>query len=355
MNKSELLKLIEIGILAPSADNLQPWKFKILDTQLNLYLDSEFIQNFCDETLLAPYLSAGAVIENIRISASEFGSSLSVSYFPEANHSKFVASLQFKPDRLDVHPHLAALKKRVTNRKFYSPQIVETVVYENLKRLVQTEKEFDLIWINKADSRYKRLSRLLGDADQLRFENKRLHREFIGTMRFNKHEREQTKDGLDIRTLEAGPGSFFLFKLISSWERLKLMNQFGMSQIFNAYTRLQLQSSQACGLIISQKSTPLDFVRGGETMEKLWHEVTLQNLSLQPMEALPIFLINLKETGCPEFDETQQRKLKKLKETFYSLFPIQESNGLIFLFRIGYGRQPRIRSMRRDLESFLVK
>lgn len=355
MNRSEVLRLIEFGILAPSADNLQPWKFKILDLQIDLFLDSGYVQNFCDENLLAPYLSAGAVIENIRIAATEIGYSLSVSYFPEANHSKFVASLQFKPNGSNRNPHLAAIKNRLTNRKFYSSQIIDGSVYENLRQLVQAEKEFDLIWIKKADSRYKRLCQLLGDADQLRFENKRLHKEFIGTIRFSKHEREQTKDGLDIRTLEAGPGSIFLFRLISSWKRLSFMNKLGMSQIFNVYTRLQLQTSQACGLIISKKDTPIDYVLGGEIMEKFWHEATLQNLSLQPMEALPIFLINLKETGCPEFDETQQRKLKKLKETFYSLFPIQESNGLIFLFRIGYSRPPKVRSMRRDLESFLVK
>ena len=355
MSRTEFMRLIDLGVLAPSADNLQPWKFKILDAQMDLYLDSKFTQNFCDENLLAPYLSAGAVIENLRVAASELAHNLLVSYFPDANDSKFVASLRLKHSGSNKHPHLTVIKKRLTNRKFYSSKIIDSSIYENLRRLVQTESEFDLIWIQKTDPRYKRLCQLLGEADQLRFENKRLHEEFMQTMRFNKHDREQTRDGLDIRTLEAGPGSIFLFKLISSWKRLKCMNKLGMSRIFNAYTHFQLQTSQACGLIISKKHAPINYVLGGETMEKLWHEVTLQNLALQPMEALPIFLIHLKEMGCHEFDQEQQTKLKKLKETFYSLFPIQESNGLIFLFRIGYSRQPRIRSMRRDAESFLVK
>jgi len=355
MNRSELLKFIEIGILAPSADNLQPWKFKITNNQIDLFLDSERIKNFCDESLFAPYLSAGAVIENMRLAAGENGYLLSVSYFPDSNNPKLVASLWFTESELEKQSHFPAVRQRTTNRKFYSRKKIDIRIYSKFEHLIQTEKNFKLIWIQKNGSRYRDLCRILGEADQLRFENQRLHLEFMKTMRFTKHEREQTKDGLDFRTLESGPGSVFLFKLISSWNRLNFMNKFGMSKIFNFYTQLQLQTSQACGLIISEKHTPIDYVLGGEMMEKFWHEATLQNLSLQPMEALPIFLINLKETGCPEFDLSQKVKLRKLKDTFYSLFSVYESNGLIFLFRIGYADPPQARSLRRDVESFLVK
>ncbi len=355
MNQSELLRLIENGILAPSADNLQAWKFRTLGNQIDLFLDSTYTQNFCDEGLFAPYLSAGAVIENARVAAAEYQYTLIPSYFPNSQDPTWVATLRLTKNDSSNAAYFPVLRQRLTNRKFYLRKKIDELVYSNLDRLVEAGKDFKLIWIKKNDTRYQKLSQILGDADQMRFENKRLHREFIQTMRFTKQEREQTRDGLDYRTLEAGPGSVFLFKLISSWNRLRLMNLIGMSHLFNVYTQLQLKSSEACGLIVSKNHTPMDYVVGGEIMERLWHEVTLQNLSLQPIEALPIFLIHLKETGAPEFDPKQKRKLEDLKKTFYSLFPIQETNGLIFLFRIGYASQPKIRSTRRNVESFLVK
>lgn len=351
MNQSELIKLVENGILAPSADNLQPWKFRIAGSQIDLFLDPKYTQNFCDERLLAPYLSAGAVIENMRVAAAEHQYGLTLSYFPNSNDPTFVATLRLAENDSHNASHFPVLRQRITNRKFYLGKKINESIYSKLERLVQMEKDFKLIWIKKNDERYRQLSRILGQADQLRFEHQRLHREFMNTMRFAK----QAKDGLDYRTLEAGPASVFLFKLISSWNRLRLLNVIGISRLFNFYTQLQLNSSEACGLIVSKNHIAMDYVVGGEIMERLWHEVTFQNLSIQPMEALPIFLIQLKETGCPEFDPKQKRELMELKEAFYSLFPIQESNGLIFLFRMGYAHPPKVRSLRRDVESFLVK
>jgi len=356
MKESDLELIIKGGILAPSADNLQPWKFKILSDQIDFFLDLKHTQNFCDEGLFAPYLSAGAVIENIRLAAAENDYYLSPSYFPNQKDINWVASLRFIKNNINKFLHFHALQQRLTNRKFYSSsRKIDTHVYSKLQNLVQEESDFNLIWIKKDDSKYKKLSQILGKADQLRFENKRLHDELMQTMRFNHKDVTQTQDGLDFRTLETAPGSIFLFKLMSEWNRQTFLNQLGLSQIFNLYTQLQLRSSQACGLIVSKLHSPINYVRGGEVMERLWHEVTLQNLSLQPMEALPIFLINLKETGCPQFTRKQKSQLQNLKSTFYSLFSLQETNGLIFLFRIGYAEPPKFRSLRRPVESFLMK
>ena len=38
---------------------------------IDLYLDKDRLANFCDVGLVAPYISAGAVIENISVAAAE--------------------------------------------------------------------------------------------------------------------------------------------------------------------------------------------------------------------------------------------------------------------------------------------
>ncbi len=355
MDPHEIRDILKFGILAPSADNSQPWKFKISPDQIDLFLDPKQTDSFCDQKFFVPYLSAGAVIENIRVAAAKRGTSVSVSYLPNSVRLDFVATIKFGQHKENTQSHFPALEKRTTNRKFYSSKNIEPTTYSKLERTFENESNFRLLWIKKNDSKFGQLGKILGQSDRLRFEVKRVHEEFIQILRLTRMDSERTRDGLDFKTLESGPGSILLFKLISSWNRLNLLNKIGLSSMFNFYTQLQIQSSQACGLIISKKHAPLQYVQGGEIMQRFWHEATVQNLSLQPMEALPIFLIQLKESGCKDFNVQQINELKHLKSKFYSLFSIEEDNGLIFLFRIGYAKNPSSRSLRRPPESFLVK
>ena len=355
MKKDDLLLILQKGILAPSADNLQPWKFKLFDNQIDLFLDYDHVKNFCDEGYLAPYLSAGAVIENMRVAANHFEYSLTASYLPKKNDPLQVATLNFSVGNQGSDPYYTALDTRMTNRKFYDmSRRIDVSTYGKLERIVKSEEGFKLLWIKKNDLSLAKLSQILGQADQLRFESKRLHQEFIETLRFNQDEVKKTQDGLDLRTLEAGPMGDLLFKLTSSWQRLKFLNSLGVSRLFNFYTQLQMSTSQAAGLMIAKSHEPIDYIRGGEVMERVWHEITLNGLSIQPMEALPIFLINLKLNGGRDFTQNQKRKLENLKREFFSLFEIDDQNGLILLFRIGYARPSSTRSLRRPLESFLI-
>ena len=356
MNHADLLTIVEKGLLAPSADNLQPWKFKVTSGSVELFLDRSRIKNFCDEGYFVPYLSAGAVIENMRIAGRRLGYQFSTFHLPQANEPLHIATLRFDKTKKEPHPHFDALNMRTTNRKFYNrSQIIDETIYLKLSNLVEAEHETKLLWIKKNELPYQALSRLLGSADQLRFEQKRLHREFNETLRINPKEAEKTKDGLDLRTLEAGFFGNLLFKTTRSWKWMNCFNMLGASTAINFYTQMQLNSSQAVGLIVSKSNRPIDYLHGGEIMERTWHEITMQKLAIQPLEALPIFIINFNLTGGRDFSAAQREKLKRMKQEFLSLFQINDQMGLIFLFRIGYASPPRIHSFRRPLEEFLIE
>jgi len=355
MKLEEIRRILEKGILAPSADNLQPWKFRILDNRIDFYLDSNRVKNFCDEGLSVPYISAGAVIENMRIAATQFGCYISTSYFPEKTNPLMVAIIRFSETKKENHPQLETLSKRTTNRKFYKVwQKIDPSIYTTLSKIADSEQRFKLLWVERNHSSYSKLSSILGKSDQLRFESERLHKELFETLRFSKEMTEKTKDGLDLKTFEAGLMGNLLFKLAGSWERLKFLNAIGLTYLFNFYTQLQMRSSQAAGLLIAKSNEPLDYVLGGEMMQRLWHEITILKLSIQPMEALPIFIINLRLTGGRDFTASQRKKIEELKQKFLLLFRITEQNGLIFFFRIGYAPSPTTHSLRRPLEHFLL-
>lgn len=352
-----LRTILEKGILAPSGDNIQPWRFRLREDEIDIFLHHGHEKiHFFEVGNKSLYISAGAVIENIRVTAAHLGYQLLVSYLPDPQNLSQVATLRFEKVPQSGHPHSIVLDRRVTNRKFYSlKRKINPSVYEKLEGVASKEKGFRLFWLKKEDHRYSNLCRLIGAADQLRYENKKIHLEFIETIRFSDREAQKTRDGLNIKTFEAGPFGALLFRLVRSWNYLSILNYFGMSRLFNLYTQIEMQFSQAAGLIVADNCQLEDYVRGGEVMERIWHEITAEGLAIQPMSALPIFIIDLIVNQGRDFSVAQRQKLNELKDKFFSLFGINGQNALILLFRIGYAAPPSARSLRRPLESFIMK
>lgn len=354
MNPEDLRFILEKGILAPSADNLQPWRLRPHDASVDLELDARHVKSFCDAGLLAPYISAGAVIENLRVAALQRGFHTSCTYRQSPEAPLKIATLAWRPTEPETPVHLAALDQRATNRKFYDPsKKTDSAVLKNLESLVLRESGFRLLTVANGDARFEALAKILGKADGLRFENERLHREFFNIIRFTAREGLETRDGLTLAALDAGPAGPGMFRLIRNWNRMKMLNRFGMSAVMDGYTRRQIRSSSALLLLVSEKRTPIDFIRGGEVMQRLWHELTLRGIASQPMEGLPIFIIDEQITGGASLSQLQREKIKELRQKFFSVFDITDENGLIMLFRIGYAPAPSDRTLRRSLDSFI--
>lgn len=354
MDDKTLQTIFQMGILAPSGDNMQPWRFRRRGDAVDLLVEPAHREHFFETGYRTLYITAGAAIENMRVASQQLGYRLTPSYFPKEGDALWAATLKFEPCPPEDHPHWGALKRRVTNRKFYeAKKKIGAQIYQRIEEMAAPEKG-RLIWIKRDDPKYLKLCQLIGMGDQIRFENERIHREFMETVRFKAKSTQKTRDGLDIRTLETGRIGSLLFQSISSWGILALLNSLGLSRSFNQYAKRQMLSSQTAGLIVAPTHSPHDYLVGGEIMERIWHEITLQGLSMQPMEGIPVFLINMILEGGSTFTPEQKKKLGQLKKDFLSLFNITEQNGLILLFRMGFAKPPSARSLRRPLESFFI-
>lgn len=365
MTRDELFGIIAKGILAPSGDNLQPWKFFIEENAINLYLDRSHEVLFWDTALGAPYVSTGAVIENIRIAAEHLGYQAKGEYFPDHKNNLWVARIAFEqssssssgnhPGHPPGNPLYNALEKRCTNRKFYNPgRAIDDSIFKDFDESPATISGVRLLWIKKKEPSYKLLSELIGKVDQFRFEHQIISYELIKAIRFSKEEIRKTKDGLDIATLEVGPTSDLFFKFISAWPRLKFLNYLGNSRLLGFYGKAQMGSSQAAGLVVSDGQKPVDYVKSGELVQRVWLKATSHGLSLQPMTGLPITILNL-SLGPQFFSPSQRAAMEHIRDKFFSLFSVNQQNGMIFLFRIGYSQNPSARSLRRPLDSFILK
>ncbi|HTL48007.1 MAG TPA: hypothetical protein VL688_08125 [Verrucomicrobiae bacterium] len=353
MIEKDLFFILEKAIKAPSADNLQPWKFRrVSEDAVELWLDAKKLDSYCDAGLAAPYISAGAVIENMRVAATKTGRGAACYYFPDPDEPFLVARVALRPDFASEHAHFACLDKRHTNRRFYdTDKPLSPAILQALEKTVPGGG-FRLLFKTRQDADFSALASLTGEADQLRFEVKRLHRELMNVMRFDSASAAGSRDGLSIPSLDAGPAASLVFPLIRDWNRLQFLNKLGMSYSFNLFAKMQMLSSQAAALLVSPGKSAKNYVAGGEILQRVWHEATRLGLAFQPMEALPIFIINQELTGGQDLSRAQNKKLEALKESFLKIFGVDPDSGLIMFFRVGFAPDPSALSLRRPLESF---
>jgi len=79
--------LLRYAILAPSSHNSQPWKFRIQDSEINIFTDKDRWLKVADADQRELYISVGCALENLLIAAEHFGYAHQEEYFPEGEDS----------------------------------------------------------------------------------------------------------------------------------------------------------------------------------------------------------------------------------------------------------------------------
>src|SRR3989338_9612586 len=69
----QMLVLLKYASLAPSTFNSQPWRCRINDNQIEVYLDTDRMPKESDKTGRFAFFSIGCFIENLYIASNYFG------------------------------------------------------------------------------------------------------------------------------------------------------------------------------------------------------------------------------------------------------------------------------------------
>jgi hypothetical protein len=77
---------------------------------------------------------------------------------------------------------------------------------------------------------------------------------------------------------------------------------------------------------------------------------------MQPMTAITLFWLRWQLRGNQDFAEGHQELLNKVWSDYSELFPSVdfERAGHVMLFRIGYADRIRYKTLRKDVEDFLL-
>ena len=347
ISRETMIRLVEAATLAPSAENLQPWRFDIEDDSITVALDLSR-QLPSDQGDMLGLTSIGACIENAVIAGSAEGLRAKVQLVADSFRNRSGEAI-WPIARLALidggrHDLLAEyLASRCTSRRMEPRRVSEQVLHE----LGQSCADFsgvDVYWVRS--EQLQEFAYLVGLGNRIRFEHRAFHQELFQSLRFSKEDAERTRDGLDVATLQLPWGAMSIMNSLRTWPRMKLANLFGFSRGVARQATQEVLRSGAVGILAVADAEAGRLVHGGRALERLWLTATRLGLCFHPTASLPVFLAHGR-AGGRQLLPRHAGVVRNISERFSRLYPMLDGNVVQMAFRVGFGPKPPVRSLRK--------
>jgi sulfur-carrier protein adenylyltransferase/sulfurtransferase len=354
----ELENILSYARWAPSGDNIQPWRFEVLsdnEVMVHIRCPGDVYDYRDGEPTL---LSAGMLLESMRIAASYWARSLEWTYEGQnQDQTHRIRVLLPRAEATPADPLFSYVPMRSVDRRPY-----------RLRALTGSEKsalaealgpELEIRW-HEGWSRRWALTRLAARSTAVRLtipEAFAVHQEIIDWDRQYSPDRiPATATGMSRASL--GPMRWAM----QSWSRMRLLNAVG--GLFSAQVQMDyLPGMCSAGFFTIRMRGPAPegpsrhphLLQVGRSLQRFWLTATRLGLAIQPTMAVLIFADYARRAIPFTTEGRAQRRATALARALRRAVH-NSDNGLVFMGRIGLpGRSPkRSRSARRILADLLV-
>jgi sulfur-carrier protein adenylyltransferase/sulfurtransferase len=347
--------ILQAGIQAPSGDNAQPWKFSVNESRIFVHLDPLADSSFFNFRQMASVISSGAVLENMRIAATVFGLEGDIEHLPDSGNPECLARLDLRSTEGPKDSLHDAIWKRCTNRKLYDRKPIPQTLISDLSSQAASQSGCRLHLLTER-SDIEQLARIIYRVDRIRTEHKGLHEHLQHMIHYNDEEALRQRDGFPIGNLEAGRIGEIFLRYTRPWPVMNFVNKIGLGRMVALRSCQSARASSAIALLTVPTNEPKDFLRGGQSLERVWLYLTQKGLSAQPMAAITLFWLRWKLEGSQGFSPRHQKLLTDVWKDYRGLFRTVdfEKEGQLMLFRLGYAHSIRHHTLRKSIDAFLV-
>lgn len=344
-------QMMQAAALAPSAENTQPWSFRIEGPQLMICLERQYALDSDLNSMLA-LTAIGACTENAVIAARAAGyqvnvRNISTTTTPVRNaETEPIVALSCVPQRV-ADPLCSFLEQRCTSRRLHSTHVPT----DQCQQLAEAAREFrrvNIHWLTDRP-RISEIAKLVGISNRIRFEHQPFHQEFYHNLRLTPQEVRDTRDGLDLANLQLPLGVSTTLTLLRQWPRMQLANLFGFSRGVQRQATTEMLSSGAVGILTVDETSRTAFVEGGRALERIWLTATSMNLGFHPVAALGVFLTYANDHRKSQLVANHQRTIEQLALRYNLHFPDLSERVLQMVFRIGHVKRIPPKTLRRPI------
>lgn len=358
LQKEQIEELVSAGITAPSAGNIQPWKWIYKNKKLLLVHDvirGKSILNYRDTASL---MGLGAAAENIILKAHELNLEVKLDKFPVKDNPNIYASFNFyNASNTYTEPHdnfflAEAIPHRITNRTLGKRQLLPEDVERYLKDIAKSVTGAKLkIFSNPTDIEI--LKEIIAEIDWIIMTNKSCHKQFMHEIRWNQKEVETTKDGLDLNTFDITPTERAGLMVSKNWNVTKHIKKWGLGKEFGKMSRKAIDACSALGLITMPKKYPETYFDGGRVIQKVWLGATKKGIAFQPMSLSTFLSERIADNNFEQLEDVKD-KVTNLYSKLKTTCNVGENETDIFLFRLSFADNPKVKPLRRDIEDVLI-
>lgn len=354
VTESQLLTILEAARFAPSGGNAQPWKFFWNKQILFIFHDAHYSHSLLDYNRSGSMIAFGAMLENIRISASSMQLDVIVDTLPLDAEDSLIAAVQFKTNTSAKRHELAEyIGFRNTNRTVIDRTPLRVDDADLLTSVVQTIPGAGL-QIFESEESLKVFDDLLTDTERLRFIHPQGHYDtFVNELRFTQEEILSTSDGLDVNTLNLKASDVAALSIARDAKAISFLHRHRKGSGFKKISSKNILNASAICVLTMPGNDAESFLNGGRALELLWLEATRLGVAFQPIAQIIFMTELLTKKGSELLNNHERTELSRIKRQFTSMLADQTMQP-VFVFRLCYSDTPAVKALRKPLERLLL-
>lgn len=331
-----LNELIRAAGKAPSGGNNQPWRWHFENGLLHLFLEQSAAQAYLDPQNISSYISLGAAIENLLVTANAHHLSVNWQLTPQLA-PMHIAWFSFTENQaIDENEKQLAdqINSRHTNRQVTPKQEIEPSDLNYLHQLIEPIDGAKLKWLQDPE-KIKSLAATSAHTDLLRMFIEEAHDDFINReMRWDLAQVTETEDGIGIHTLDLSNNDRIGLNLVKDKRTIDFLQQIEGGSAFKRLAMQQFMSSPIIGLITMPTSATQSFIEAGRAAERLWLGATALNLQVHPVNVPLIFFYKNSIENKLNIPEKDKAILHQLENSFKEIFELDKDEQAMFMFRL---------------------
>lgn len=270
-------QIIPSAILAPSAHNTQPWKFKALSNTIDIFIDWSRHLTVSDPTLRQLYVSIGCATANAICAAKYWNMTTQVKYFPAGEgKDKPVVRLTFALSSKPIEHNqtdadiFAAIVQRHTNRSFYDEQPLTSAEQTALSQDVDHN-----------------ITTLISDRDKLATIAHLSHEGTFSTLSRPEFKEELSHWVRNSWTYQHDGMPGYAMGIPAPLSLVApMMVRIAPIHIQEASkTKQQVTSASVVAVFSTATDTPIDHIQAGQQLQQVWLNATAAGLAAMPVVA----------------------------------------------------------------------
>jgi nitroreductase len=182
-DREQLRHVAGYAVLAPSAHNTQPWRFRVTDAGIELHADRTRALPISDPNGRELTISCGAALFFLRLAVRRFGHMDRVHLFPDPRHPDLLA-LVSRGDELRASREVLTLFRAIRERRTHRPAFDERTLSAADLAALREAAEDEGGWLRPVEGGLRdELAGLVEAADRLQYADGAFRRELAGWIR----------------------------------------------------------------------------------------------------------------------------------------------------------------------------